>query len=141
MAALLVLVGALTSCGTGVDVSAAPDGRSSECTALIAARPTTVLGQPSRPTTGEPGTAAWGDPAIVLRCGTEPLGPTTLECLDVDGVDWVVLGRDDSGAIFVSYGRTPAVEVEVPAAYDPEAFALADLAPALRRLPRDRACR
>ncbi len=120
---------------------AAPEGRSTACTTLVATRPATVLGQPSRPTTGEPGTAAWGNPAIVLRCGTEPLGPTTLECLDVDGIDWVVLATDGSGTVFASYGRRPAVEVEVPAAYAPEAFALTELTAVVQELPQRRSCR
>ena len=32
---------------------------------------------------------AWGDPAVIARCGLPALGPTTEQCISVDGVDWV----------------------------------------------------
>jgi hypothetical protein len=62
--------------------------------------------------------AAWGDPAIIARCGLEPLGPTTDDCVTVDGVDWVVRRLSD-GSMATTYGRDPAVEVLAPGAYGP----------------------
>lgn len=61
--------------------------------------------------------AAWGDPPIVARCGKQPPGPTTDQCIDVNGIDWVATELDD-GTMFTTYGRSPAVEVLVPDAYD-----------------------
>ena len=53
--------------------------------------PVTVAGHTRVPTDPESGSAAaWGDPAVIARCGLEPLGPTTDDCVTVDGVDWVV---------------------------------------------------
>jgi len=57
-------------------------------------------------------TAAWGEPTKVqFACGVQPLGPTTLPCFTVDGVDWVV---DDSEAPIyriTTYGREPAAQL------------------------------
>jgi len=66
---------------------------------------------------------AWGDPAIIARCGLAPIGPTTDPCLDVSGVDWVA-HRLTNGVRFTTYGRTPAIEVLVPSAYQPEPLLL-----------------
>jgi hypothetical protein len=87
------------------------------------------------------GVAVWGSPGIVLRCGAEPLGPTTLPCLEVNGVDWVVDDAEDL-LRFLTYGRAPAVEVLVPADYGREnaSGALVDLEPVVAPLPQDRRC-
>jgi hypothetical protein len=52
-----------------------------------------------------------------------PLGPTTDQCLNVSGVDWVAHRLSD-GVRFTTYGRTPAIEVLVPNAYQPEPLLL-----------------
>ena len=78
---------------------------------------------------------AWGDPAVVARCGVTPLGPTTLDCIEVSGVDWVAEPLSD-GVRFTTYGRSPAVEVLVPAAYRPEPLLLPAFAEAAKQLPQ-----
>jgi hypothetical protein len=84
---------------------------------------------------------AWGDPAVIATCGWPPLAPTTQECLDVDGVYWVVERLSD-GVRFTTFGRDPAIEVLVPHAYAPEPLLLPAFAPAVRALPENgRACR
>ncbi len=40
-----------------------------------------------------PSARAWGDPAIIAICGYAAPPPSTLECIAVDGVDWVVQPR------------------------------------------------
>jgi hypothetical protein len=60
--------------------------------------------------------SAWGDPALIARCGLDPLGPTTDDCVTVDGVDWVVRPLSD-GSVATTYGRDPAIEVLAPGAY------------------------
>lgn len=70
-----------------------------------------------RPTTAKSDTVrAWGDPAIIARCGVNTPGPTTDECFTVDGVDWVGSTLSD-GYRFVTYGRSPAIEVLIPKKY------------------------
>ena len=60
---------------------------------------------------------AWGDPAIIARCGVTSPGPTASGCVSVDGIDWVGSKLSDGGR-YVTYGRTPAIEVLVPSKYD-----------------------
>jgi len=74
-------------------------------------------------------TAAWGDPAIVVRCGVatpEALQPTS-QLVTVDGIDWLPENLA-SGYRFTTVGRLANVEVTVPDHYAPEADALVDLA-------------
>jgi hypothetical protein len=77
---------------------------------------------------------AWGDPAIVLRCGVPvPTGydPTAI-CLDVNGVGWYA--EPLQGAVrFTSRWSTPRIEVTVPSAYAPEAGWLSTLSAQLHR--------
>jgi hypothetical protein len=83
------------------------------------------------------GAAAWGEPAITLRCGLPEQPPSPDRCLSIGDLDWVV---DDTGdpIIFTTYGRSPAAQVRVPLAYGREnaSAALVDLAPVATSLPR-----
>lgn len=81
-----------------------------------------------------PGVAAWGDPAIIARCGVTPPGPTTLECIAVDSVDWIVEPLTD-GMVFTTFGRDPAMEVIVPSDYAPEPLMLGAFTGAADVLP------
>ncbi len=129
-------------CASAVPVTAAPHATDPACAALVLATPDSLGDGLSRRHTTAQATTAWGDPAIVLRCGVEPPGPTTERCVTVtspDGppIDWLVVQDDGSGAsaaptpgtpptataaptatawTFTTYGRVPAVEVDVPAA-------------------------
>ncbi len=124
----------LTACsGTIAVVEPTPEGSvRAVCAAVLAALPDQVLDSTRRPT--DPGllTAAWGDPALTLRCGvTAPPGLTpTSECLEVDGVGWFV-EEAEGGQLFTTIGRVAFVEVGVPSQYAPEVNALLDLAAAV----------
>ena len=104
--------------------------------ALLAGLPDTVLGHGRTPL-DIAGAAAWGEPAITLRCGLPEPAPSSDRCLTVADVDWVV---DDAGdpIVFVSYGRSPAAEIRVPTSYgrDSAAAALVDLAAVAKALPQ-----
>ena len=78
---------------------------------------------------------AWGDPPIIARCGVPPIGPTTDQCIDVSGIDWVAHRLTD-GVRFTTYGRTPAIEVLVPSAYQPEPLLLPALGAAAAASPQ-----
>lgn len=80
--------------------------------------------------------AAWGDPAVIARCGVAALGPTTDPCIDVNGVDWVAVQLSD-GARFTTFGTTPAVEVLIPDAYRPEPLLLPAFTQVARALPHN----
>jgi len=103
------------------------------CRSLEAALPEVLDGAERR--TVEPVsdlTAAWGDPAIVLRCGVRrpaAYEPTSL-LGTYDGVDWLPVPVDD-GFVFYATGRVAWIEVRVPSAYAPEVNPLIDLAGAV----------
>ena len=83
--------------------------------------------------------AAWGDPPIVLRCGVpRPGGFDELStCQITNGVAWYIPDEQITGAavdiVMTTIGRSPDVEVRIPADYFPPADAMVDLAPALKR--------
>ena len=120
-----------------------PEGRSAAgCHRLAAALPDEVGGGERRDTAPESRrTAAWGDPAVVLRCGVSrpaALVPTA-QLLEVNGVDWVLAERP-SHYVFTTAGRRAYVEVRVPAAIPREAATgpLVDVAAAVRStVPRE----
>lgn len=157
----LVAVGAaalaLAGCAAPAGLPPGEDASDPTCARVILATPDELGGLERRETTAQAATA-WGDPAVTVRCGVTPPGPTTDRCLSVerpDGttVDWVQLESDDERLpdharagqgswSFVTYGRTPAVEVVVPVEQvtgQPTAF-LVDLAPAVTVSPAERFC-
>lgn len=85
-------------------------------------------------------TAAWGDPAVRLRCGVprpavltpgnEDYNPTA-DAVDVNGVSWL-LEKQDDGYRFTTTGRKTFVEVTVPGEYAPEVNALTDFAESVK---------
>jgi hypothetical protein len=81
--------------------------------------------------------AAWGEPAITVRCGLDEPPPSTDRCLSVADVDWVIDDANDP-IVFVSYGRSPAVELRVPTSYgrDSAAAALVDVAAVAKAMPQ-----
>ncbi len=107
----------LAACSRAPQVALAPQASAPVCTS--AAWPAQVSGHDRVDTEPDsPSVAAWGDPAIIARCGLEPLGPTTQECVTVDGVDWVVRRLTD-GSAATTFGRDPAIEVLAPGDYGP----------------------
>lgn len=133
----------MAACSRAVEVALPSGAGSSACAAAARAWPADVSGL--SPVTTSPSSSAvraWGDPAVVARCGVADPGPST-DCLSVDGVDWVVSVLSD-GARFVTFGRSPALEVLVPsvhAAPGNEGSLLPVFSPAARALPTTgRAC-
>jgi hypothetical protein len=140
----------LVGCGGGpgpvhVDSTSLPESVAAQCSRLVAALPQQVAGQDRRdvsPTDARAG--AWGDPAVVLRCGVPrpaALRPTSY-CFEIDHVGWlatqggkpVSLTSPVKGTLdFTTIGRSLYVEVSVPDAYAPQADALADIARAISR--------
>jgi hypothetical protein len=74
-------------------------------------------------------TAAWGDPAVTLRCGVAE-GSARDDPYEFDGVRWAL---HDVGAArrWTTRGRAVNVEVVVPDAYSSQAELLGGLAVAL----------
>ncbi|MES9606647.1 MULTISPECIES: DUF3515 domain-containing protein [Actinomadura] len=96
--------------------------------------PEKVHGQKRRDTSPDsPLTAAWGSPAIALRCGV-PLPATlrqTSELVTINGIDW--FGQPSERPVtFTAVGRQAYVEVTVPPKYNPAGDVLIELGPAIK---------
>jgi len=131
----LLLTLLLTGCAGSVDVDEYPTVKGTEvdCRALLADVPRRVADQESLDVPGRVA-AAWGDPAIILRCGVEKPDAlkATSRCYDVSGVGWLAETTAD-GYLFTTIGRAFHMSVEVPKSYDPAADALADLASSVKK--------
>ena len=109
-----------------VTPSAPPDlpSAAADCGKLIAALPITLgslAGRPSRPDVSyQTYTAAWGDPAVVLRCGVPrpatlvPLSSAQAFALDGVNVFEATQGKDN---VFTVIDRPVYIDVSVPNAY------------------------
>lgn len=148
--AALTAVGLLAAgCSAGGDGPPAPSpsgAAARACRVLHERLPGKVAGQArTSAASASKYTAAWGDPAVELRCGvarpaklrpgSEHYNPTA-DAAEVNGVSWLLEKRDD-GYRFTTTGRAANVELTVPRAYAPEVGALTDVAKAVRRaVPR-----
>lgn len=127
-------------CSRVVPLQAAAHANDPHCASVIVRLPDTVAKLSKRETNAQ-STGAWGDPdAIVLTCGTEPIGPTTLDCVSVNGIDWVVDDREKPLYRFSLYGREPGLEVRVDSSRVSGTDALVDLGKAVQVLPQTRHC-
>jgi hypothetical protein len=135
--ALLLLLAAalLGACSRGVPVTVPGRGSDPVCVKAGSAWPASVSGRESIATDpAGPAVHAWGDPAIVARCGVATPGPTTDDCVTVNGVDWVATPLSD-GTRFVTYGRDPAIEVLIPKSDVPEGSLLPVFTAVAQSLP------
>ncbi|NYI06583.1 DUF3515 domain-containing protein [Allostreptomyces psammosilenae] len=142
-AGLGLLLAAATGCGPVEVDPPSPEGAAvASCDALMAELPATVYDLAEVETEpASPYVRAWGDPAIVLRCGvprpavltpgTEGYDPLS-DAVGVNDVDWL-FERTEDGYRFTTVQREAFVEVTVPGEYAPETGALTDLADPVRR--------
>ena len=149
----LTALALLAGCAATATVPVAPFADDPVCAEVILALPQ-VLAEAERIGTTSQGTAAWThdrpQEAIVLRCGVEPLPPTTDRCVTADdgagtSVDWVTVPGDEGTGepwTFTTYGRVPAVEVTVPTSVTSERSSsfLVDLGLAVSRTAAERQC-
>lgn len=98
------------------------DQRAEElCRALLAQLPKALGGHAGRPVTPASAVeraAAWGDPAIVLRCGVGApyVARGTAQVVGINGIDWVET-KSGAGSVFRASGRQVAIELDVPTKY------------------------
>lgn len=132
----------LSGCASAVEVSVPAGGSTPACVSAAEAFPPEVSGMPRADTApASPAVAAWGDPAVIARCGVAAVAPTETQCLEVDGVGWIPEELSD-GIRFTSFGTDPALEVLVPSDYAPEGLLLPAFSDAVRALPANGlACR
>ncbi|WP_235834437.1 DUF3515 domain-containing protein [Actinomadura logoneensis] len=131
---LLALAPLVTACGAGavrVPVPKADAATVKLCEGLRL--PATLHGLKRRDTTPEsPLTAAWGDPAIALRCGV-PL-PSTYrmdeQLMEVNGLKWHGYPHDRP-VTWTLLGRQAYVEVTIPPKYAPPGDTLIEIGQAV----------
>jgi hypothetical protein len=126
LAVLFVAVGCSSSDDTAGPAVPTPSAQEAAlCRALHKQLPQTVGGlarhAPEHPSDF---TAAWGDPAIALRCGvarpkvltpgTEHYNPTA-DAVELNGVDWLPEKQDDGSIRCTTTMRKAFVEVTIPA--------------------------
>jgi hypothetical protein len=126
--ALCLLASVLAGCGSGeVTVPSFPVTAAghSVCPGLMKDLPDKVADQSRRRTTGSVFAAAYGDPAIVVRCGVhqpKDYSPTST-CLTARGLGWTVppgqIEDSNSAVVLTLAKRSIRVEVKVPAHYRP----------------------
>ncbi len=127
LVALVLLPATLAGCASVVATKPGPFATDPLCAQVVLTTPDELAEGLTRRDTDAQATTAWGDGsgAVVLRCGVEPLAPTTDRCQTVEAadgtsVDWVIVASDPddeqaSDWTFTTYGRVPAVQVLVPA--------------------------
>lgn len=134
----LALPGALllAGCGFGaveVEPHQPQPGSADVCAALLAELPETIDDAVRRDVDPPSDTvAAWGQPAILLRCGVAMPAAyrPDAQLHELDGVGWLP-DKGEGGTFFTAVDREVLVEVAVPDDYAPEADVLLDLAPAI----------
>jgi hypothetical protein len=103
----------LAGCQPTVRLEPAEAANTVECANMMVRLPDTVDGLDRRRVDAQ-STAAWGSPtAVLIRCGVPRPGPSTLPCVTVDGVDWLIDESDSPRFVFTTYGLEPATEVIV----------------------------
>ena len=131
-AAVLVLLTGCSGGDDGVQVAApaTTGAATAQCKALQALLPQTLPGGQKRRATSpsSDNTAAWGDPAITLRCGVAEPGvinifsktydPSSVLSTVVDGVCWITEQTSDNGFRFTAIKQQTYVEMDVPSAYN-----------------------
>ncbi|MFJ5287873.1 DUF3515 domain-containing protein [Streptomyces sp. NPDC088348] len=137
-AALLLAAAGCSSTddSTSVAVPEPPAAQVKLCRALDKKLPKTVAGL----TRGDPEpaselTAAWGDAAIVLRCGVPrpaEMDDSQAQAVDANGVNWLLEQRD-SGPRFTTTYRKAYVEVTLGQKYAHDVTPLSDFAGAIRK--------
>ena len=105
--------GVLSGCTAPVAMEPGPDANNPLCADVSVQLPESLDGKERRQTDAQ-ATGAWGDPAaVLLTCGVEPPGPTTIPCTTVGGVDWIVEDEGDFRFRVTTFGREPAIQLYV----------------------------
>ncbi|UFS57436.1 DUF3515 family protein [Subtercola endophyticus] len=130
----------LSGCASTVALDPAASATAPGCAEIMVRLPTSVASQDQRQTNAQ-ATSAWGTPAsVLLRCGVQPYGPTTLPCVNVSGVDWIEDDSQKPSYTYTTFGRDPATEVIVDSNAVSASTALIDLQTAISAIPETGRC-
>lgn len=103
----------LAGCAPTVAAQPAAGANDPACAAVTVRLPATLGELPKRETNAQ-ATGAWGDPVeVLLTCGVRVPLSSTLRCLRVGGIDWLVDDAKAPSYVFTAFGRTPAVDVVI----------------------------
>ena len=137
---LTAMLISLAGCAAIVPLDPAPDANNPGCAEVIVRLPERVAEQPQRETNAQ-ATGAWGSPAsILLHCGVSVPGPSTLPCVEVNGVDWLEDDAEKPLYRYTTFGRNPAVEVVVDSDKVSGTTTLVDLTGAIEKIPASSHC-
>ena len=113
-ATLVAGAGLLGGCSSTVHVEPAEQANDPICAEVtVAMRGMDSLAGQDRRWTDAQASLAWGEPtAVILRCGLPEPAPTSeLQCITLQGVDWLVDASESPALRLTSYGRSPAVQI------------------------------
>jgi len=131
---------ALSGCTSSVSLEAAPDANNPLCAEITVRLPQQLGGENKRATDAQ-ATGAWGEPAaIIVRCGLPEVDASTLKCVTVENVDWLVDPSKAPNYRFITFGRNPATEVIVDSKRVAGVDVLTDLALPVQNIPANRTC-
>ena len=136
----------LTGCAGGGTVAVEPAENASDpaCPSIVLNLPETISEgdvQLEKRKTSAQATGAWGSPtAVIMRCGVPEPAPSSATCTTVEDVDWVNVAVEGTTYTFVSYGRTPAVEVTLDNTRASAIAALSAISPTMQRTEQYSQC-
>lgn len=149
-AAAVVLLGAalLGGCSTTVHLEPADDANNPLCAEVsVGLQNVGNLADKDRRWTDAQATGAWGDEgaasAIILRCGVAVPAPTSaLQCVTLEGVDWLVDASETPYLRLTTYGRDPAVQlyIDTGAVSSNDVISTRTLVGAITAIPADGKC-
>ena len=150
-AAALILLGAalLGGCAATAHLDPAEDANNPLCAEVsVGLQNAGTIADQDRRWTDAQATAAWGDPddvssSILLRCGvTVPAPISELQCVTLEGVDWLVDASETPFVRLTTYGRDPAVQLYIDTAdlSSNDVISNRSLVGAIAAIPADSRC-
>lgn len=130
----------LSGCAPTVHLESAPNANDPLCAEVTVRLPDSI-GDQARVWTDAQATGAWGTPSsVLLTCGLDSPAPTTLQCVTLGGVDWIVDESKTPNLRLTTYGREPAAQVYVDTTRLSADAVLQELAGAIQQLPKNGEC-
>lgn len=126
---ILAVIISVTACSSSLPVEPAVGAQSQFCIELGSILPVSLdnaLLRSTRP--DSPSTAAWGDPAIVMRCGvpTPSSYSPASQIITVDKLDWYP-EELEFGVRFTTLTTPELIEISIPSTYESSAEILTQL--------------
>lgn len=148
VAAVVFGAALLSGCSTTVHLEPAEDANNPVCAEVsVGLNNASSIADLDRRWTDAQATAAWGvpgeDSAVLLRCGVTVPAPTSeLQCVTLEGVDWLVDASDTPNLRLTTYGRDPAVQlyIDTRAVSSNDVISSRSLVGAITAIPADGRC-